>query len=199
MLSCHSKTSVHSTMLLLLPSTLLALTTHALAHPNNRPDIYHINAKPKKVPSEVEFTYPGTAFDGPKVRKVNTTTFDWWYFSAISSDLADGDLSSAVVNFYDATPGGFAALSNTTTKLEASLTGSFKDGTPFGIDAYPASAVVVTAGDGSEGRWGEYGSRKGCSELKRWEVCFQDETQGVKGCMNLESVSWLSSQIQKQC
>jgi hypothetical protein len=185
-------------MLLRLPSTLLALTAYSLAHPSNRPDIFHIDAKPRKVPSEVEFTYPGTGFDGPKVRPVNSSNFDWWYFSAISSDLADGDLSSAVVTFYDATPGGFAALSNKTTKLEVSLTGSFKDGTPFGIDAYPASAVVVTAGDGSEGRWGEYGSWKGCSELKKWEVCFHDEDLGVKGCMNLESVSCILWQYQRQ-
>ena len=176
-------------MLPVLLSTLLALISQSLAHPSHRPEVFHINAKPQKGPSEVEFTYPGTGFDAPKIRPVNTTTYDWWYFSAISSGLANGDLSSAVVTFYDATPGGFAALSNKTTKLEVSLTGSFKDGTPFGIDAFPANAVVVTEGDGSEGRWGEYGSWTGSSELKRWEVCFQDAGLGVKGCMNLESVS----------
>ena len=177
-------------MLQYLVPTLVALTLTAdsRAHPRSSPDVFHINAKPEKVPSIVEFTYPGIGFDGPKVKPVNTTTFDWWYFSAISSDIADGDLSSAVVTFYDATPGGFAALSNKTTKLEVSLTGSFKDGTPFGIDAFPATAVVVTEGDGSAGRWSNYGSWTSFGNLQTWEISFQDAEQGVKGSMTLDSV-----------
>lgn len=178
--------------------TLLALPVHSLAHPRHRPDVFHINAKPEKVPSSVEFTYPGTGFDGPKVRPVNTTTFDWWYFSAISSDIANGDLSSAVVTLYDASPGGFAALSNKTTKLEVSLTGSFKDGTPFGIVAFPATAVVVTDGDDSEGRWGNYGSWTSFADLKKWEISFQDEEQGVKGSMTLDSVRFALLQSREQ-
>lgn len=168
--------------------TLLASVSALSTHPRERPDVFHINAKPEKVPSEVEFTYSGTSFDGPKVRPVNTTTFDWWYFSAISSDIASGDLSSAVITFYDATPGGFAALSNKTTKLEVSLTGSLKDGTPFGFDTYPATAVVVTRGDGSEGYWGDLGSWKGCPELTKWELQFEDPSTGTKGSMTLELV-----------
>lgn len=120
---------------------------------------------------------------------MNETTFDWWYFSAIASDIANGDLSSAVVTFYDATPGAFAALSNKTTQLEVSLTGSLKDGTPFSFDAYPAEAVVVTIGDASDGQWGGFGTWKGSPELTTWEIEFEDESVGVKGCMTLQSVS----------
>lgn len=169
--------------------TLASAAAAFTAHSRPRPDSFHIDAKPESVPSDVEFTYSGTSFDGPKVRPVNRTTFDWWYFSAISSDLASGDLSSAVVTFYDATPAGFAALSNKTTKLEVSLTGSFKDGTPFGIDAFPATAVVVTVGDGSVGKWGEHGYWKGASDLTKYDISFRDDSTGTKGSMTLESAS----------
>lgn len=169
----------------------LSFAALLLAWPNRRPDIFKIQAAPEKVLSKVEFTYPGPgqeSLDAPKVRPVNTTTFDWWYFSAISSNLPSDDLSSAVVTFYDATPAGFAALDNKTTKLEVSLTGSWPDGTPFGFDAFPAEAVVVSdIGEGTVGRWGEFASWKG-SGLRKWEIRFADESQGVKGVMRLESV-----------
>ena len=112
------------------------------------------------------------------------------YFDAVSTDLAAGDLSSVVVVFYDATPGGFAALSNKTTKLEASITGSFKDGTPFAISAYPAEAVVITKGDSSAGKWADYASWKGSADLKSWEIRFDDEKYGASGSMRLESVRY---------
>ena len=175
--------------MLLLSFAIVSFAAASVTHAKQRPDVFHINAKPEKVPSEVEFTYSGTSFDGPKVRPVNTTTFDWWYFSAISSDIAGGDLSSAVVTFYDATPAGFEALSNKTTKLEVSLTGSFKDGTPFGVDAFPATADVVTVGDASEGRWADYGMWKSSPDLTKREISFQDEASGTKGSMTLESVA----------
>lgn len=125
----------------------LFLFTSALNDLAPRSDVFHIDWKPRKVPSQVEFEYSGAGLDGPKVKPANTTTFDWWYFDAVSDDLASGDLSSVVLVFYDATPGGFAALSNKTTKLEASITGSFKDGTPFGISGYPAEATVISNRD----------------------------------------------------
>ena len=160
----------------------------ALAQSRHGGDVFHIHKEPEKVPSKVQFTYPGTGLDGPKVKPVNTTTFDWWYFDAVSSELAEGDLSSVVVTFYDATAGGFEALSKTNTKLEVSITGSFKDGTPFGVDAFPADAVVTTYGDNSEGQWGKYGSWTSSPDLKWWNIAFQDPKNGVTGSMTLEAV-----------
>ena len=66
--------------------------------------------------------------------------------------------------------------------------GSFKNGTPFSIDAYPNEAVVVTQGDSSNGRWGEYSSWTSTPNLQKWEMKFQDEKYGVKGCMGFQSV-----------
>lgn len=165
-----------------------SLLSFALAQSIPRPDVITIKNKPKKVPSKVQFSYPGSGLDGPKVRPVNTTTFDWWYFDAVSSDLANGDLSSVVVTFYDATAGGFAALSKTNTKLEVSITGSFQDGTPFGFSAFPAEAVVTTYGDNTQGQWGKYGSWTSSADLKYWTIAFQDQRRNITGSMTLESV-----------
>ena len=63
--------------ILTLLTLTLTLPAHTLAPPRNRPNVFHITAKPEKVPSHVEFTYPGTGLDGPAVRPVNATTFDW--------------------------------------------------------------------------------------------------------------------------
>lgn len=154
----------------------------------NIPTFFILTGDHKRSHLRLNLLYSGASLDGPKVRPVNTTTFDWWYFDAVSDDLAAGDLSSVVLVFYDATPGGFAALSNKTTKLETSITGSFKDGTPFGVDDYPAEAVVITDGDSSTGKWGDYASWEGSADLKSWEIRFQDESKGISGCMRLESV-----------
>ena len=166
----------------------LCSTASVLAHAPQNSDVFPISWKPSKEPSSVQFTYPGTGLDSPKVKPVNKTTFDWWYFDAVSSDLDSGDLSSVVLTFFDATPGGFEALSNKSTKLEASITGSFKNGTRFGVSAYPTEAVVVTEGDASSGRWGAYGSWKGSKDLKKWVVRFQDVSAGIEGSLMLESV-----------
>ncbi len=167
---------------------VISLLPSTLASSHKRPEVFHIQAEPEKVPSSVEFTYTGTSLDGPKVKPVNTTTFDWWYFDAVSVDLAKGDLSSIVINFYDATPGGFEALTNTTTKLETSLTGTFRNGSMFSVAGYPAAAVVLTEGDSSAGRWGEYSYWEGSWDLKRWKIAFEYEALGIKGSMLLESV-----------
>ena len=81
-----------------------------------------------------------------------------------------------------------AHRSETKTRLDAQLTGSFRNGTPFLFDAYPAKAVVVSEGVGSEGTWGKYGGWTGSPDARWWEVWFDDEDVGIKGSMKLESV-----------
>ncbi|KAK4546232.1 hypothetical protein LTR36_002369 [Oleoguttula mirabilis] len=183
---------------LLLASTL-AFT--AFAHPpppRTRPDpdcasrtTTHISSAITNTTSTVEWIYNGTSLDGPKVHPVNSTTFDWWYFDAVSSDLASGDLSSVVINFYTASPGGFGALSNNkSTILETTITGTLSDGTPFGFGKFPADATVVTDGEGSAGVWGEGGTEWSSSpDLKHWVIKFDDPEDNVSGQMTLQSVA----------
>ena len=163
-------------MIRLLPLFSLTVLTHS------QPEIYHITSTPAHTPSKV--IYPGNFLDGPKVKPVNTTTFDWWYFDAVSSSLPSGDHSSVVFTFYDATNSGFEVLNKAKTRLDAQLSGTFRNGTPFLIDAYPSKADGV----GSDGRWGKYASWKGSPDARFWQVNFEDAKYGIKGSMTLESV-----------
>lgn len=171
----------------------LATWNHQAWHPDHHPAHTNVESVSYNVlnntPSSVEWTYNGTSLDGPKVHPVNATTFDWWYFDAVSSDLASGDLSSVVVNFYTASPGGFEALTNTSTILDTSITGTFRDGTQFVFNAYPAEAVILTSGDSSSGSWGNYSDWSSSPDFKRWKINFHDSALHISGSMTLESVS----------
>ena len=91
---------IHTVRLLI--SGFIVLTpvlAHTPRSSSSSHDVYYIHPKPENVTSNVEFKYSGTGLDAPKVEPVNTTTFDWWYFDAVSSDLASADLSSVVAKF----------------------------------------------------------------------------------------------------
>lgn len=152
----------------------------------------HISSTLLNTTSSVDWTYNTTnPLDGPKVHPVNGSTFDWWYFDAVSSNLSANDLSSVVLTFYTASPTGFAALANTSTVLQASITGTLADGTPFEYDEFPAAATVVTEGDGSAGVWGEEGDVGWSSSpsLRHWTVEFHSPSNNVSGSMSLESLA----------
>ncbi|KAK5113916.1 hypothetical protein LTR85_010449 [Meristemomyces frigidus] len=187
---------MHSALLL-----ASALECTAFAHPSPRPraradpdcaprTTTYISSALTSETSTVEWTYNGTSLDGPKVHPVNSTTFDWWYFDAVSSDLSSGDLSSVVITFYTASHEGFGALSNDTTILETSITGTLSDGTPFDFAKFPTEATVVTEGDGSAGVWGEGGTEWSSSpDLKHWIIKFNDPDDNVSGQMTFQTIA----------
>lgn len=166
----------------------LSIST-VFSHPSPSHNVFHIDSTVTNATSSIQFTYPGTGFDGPKVRPVNTTTFDWWYFDAVSKDLPSGDLSSVAIVFYDASFEGFELLDHKPTKLQCSITGTFSNGSIFGQDVYPAEATVVTVGDSSGGKWGANTGWSSSPDMKYWEIRFEDEAVGIKGCMKLESIA----------
>ncbi|TKA81668.1 hypothetical protein B0A55_01333 [Friedmanniomyces simplex] len=143
----------------LLSSALAPIFGLTLAAPPRHPPplpatTTHINSAILTTPSTTEWTYNGTALDGPKTHPVNGTNFDWWYFDALSSDLPSGDLSSVVVNFYTTSSVGFFGKTQNDSVLVTTITGTFRDGTPFGIDVFPDEATISTEGDRSSGQWG---------------------------------------------
>ncbi|KAK5132436.1 hypothetical protein LTR08_009047 [Meristemomyces frigidus] len=105
------------------------------------------------------------------------------------SKLTEGDLSSVVATFYTASPAGFAALSNTTTILEASLTGTLADGSPFSFSIFPAEASVVAEIDGSTGYWGPSASWSSSPDAKHWTIHFNSSSDNVSGSMTLTSLA----------
>ncbi|KAK1044526.1 hypothetical protein LTR74_018276 [Friedmanniomyces endolithicus] len=153
------------------------------------PTIDNVNSSLLTVSTEVEWTSTGTSLNGPKVHPVNSTNFDWWYFDAVSSNVHGGDLSSIVINFYTASPGGIETVSNTSTVLDTSISGIWANGSAFGFDAYPSGAVIFTEGNSSDGRWGGYSPWTSAEGRTKYAIEFSDPTAGVLGYMILKSTA----------
>ena len=139
-------------------------------------------------PSSVQFTYPGYGLDGPRVDHVNSTVFDWWYFDMVSSNVAEGDLSSVVAVFYDGTSGGFQQMPDSPNKIPMSLVGTFPNGTTWRTYSFTSEAVVVADGTHSQGSWGDIGHWAGDTESGTWAASFDLEEHGVRGTFRLKSV-----------
>ena len=129
-------------------------------------------------------------FDSPKIRPVNSSSWDWWYFDVVSEDAQ----SSAVVVFYTAPETGFVfAEAPTDSILEASLSvilpGS--DGHPETISVvnFAEKATIVTVENGASGEWTGSGfSFAGTPDMKEYIVTINDEMSGVKGTITYHSV-----------
>lgn len=86
-----------------------------------------------------------TILDGPKLGSTaNDTTYDWWYFDAVS---ASTNASLSIV-FYNAGADGF--LNPWWAEaLSVSVTGTFANGTLFNLVAGSASGADITYDDAS--------------------------------------------------
>lgn len=140
-----------------------------------------------------QFISGSSAFDGPKIQNNNITTFDWWYFDAVSAT----DNQSLVVIFFVATNQSFIGLDSATSILSAIVFGGFADGTNvvMQVDDLPGalgSATITTDGDGASGDWLSTGfSFTGTSDLSAYEVTIENDTIDVHGTFLLDSVSYL--------
>ncbi|KUI73197.1 Hydroxyneurosporene dehydrogenase [Cytospora mali] len=78
----------------------------------------------------------GAKLSGP----ANDTSYDWWYFDAVSASTN----ASVVVVFYNSGPDGFI---NTYEggPLSVSITGTFPNGTQYSLET-PATGAVITTG-----------------------------------------------------
>ncbi|KAJ6486022.1 hypothetical protein DFH09DRAFT_1054425 [Mycena vulgaris] len=95
--------------------------------------------------SEVDFTSSAAGLDAPKIRPINATAIDWWYFDVVSTDPQSR--ASVVVVF---STGGAPDM-----PLRVQATVSFPNGTLTSTNtSVPAdSATVTTEGNGSSGDW----------------------------------------------
>jgi hypothetical protein len=136
-----------------------------------------------------QFISDSSAFDGPKIRNNNVTTFDWWYFDAVSKT----DNQSLVVVFFVATNQSFIGLDSSI--LSVLVCGGFDDGTNIAIqiDDFPGtlgSATITTDGDSASGDWLSTGfSFSGISDMSTYKVSIENDTIDVHGTFSLESVS----------
>ncbi|KAJ7225045.1 hypothetical protein C8J57DRAFT_1440143 [Mycena rebaudengoi] len=96
--------------------------------------------------SEVDFTSSTAGLDAPKVRPINASAIDWWYFDVVSTDP---NSRASVVLVFSAV-GGVPDM-----PLRAQATVSFPNGTLTSTETVvPADrATVTTEGNGSSGDW----------------------------------------------
>jgi hypothetical protein len=158
---------------------------------------YIIPSIPATVPSSVQFKSSGNGFDSPHVSPVNATTWEWWYFDAVSNDQT----YQVVIVFYTASTSGFAFLPPKPNELPVQITVGIPGSpsfTPGGIQnewAYATQAEVATSGQGASGQWNGTGiSFEGTADLSRYVIKVDAPNMGpnggIKGCVTFTSVGF---------
>lgn len=137
--------------------------------------------------SELEFTTTSaTPFDGSKTSIVNATTFDWWYFDAVATDLS----ASITVVFFTCLSGPLGFDLDLPTVNFIIVTGMFDDGTTFTEIILGGDATIATSGDGSSGSFDLTGSGwTSTPDLSEYTVSLDAPLAGVTGILKLPSVS----------
>jgi hypothetical protein len=139
--------------------------------------------------STAQFVSGVSGLDGPKIQPNNATTFDWWYFDAVSED----SLSSIVIVFYLSTDLGFPFLLPLSA-VSVDIFVSFQDGTLLflPINDLPSTAgeaTIVTDGDGSSGYWESTGFQwTSMSDMSQYTVTIDSPLLGISGSLVLNSV-----------
>src|SRR5271170_966473 len=125
------------------------------------------------------FTTPLSNFDGPQILNGNATSFDWWYFDAVSAD----GTSAVTIVFYRT---GVAGIDIPLDYVEITLVQP--NGSTF-TDSFAANSSNVTAcGYGATGTWNAAGaSFEGTSDLRSFTVNLDNNI--VKGSMTIVSTT----------
>ncbi|KAJ5263196.1 hypothetical protein N7478_010801 [Penicillium angulare] len=141
-------------------------------------------------PSQTLFTNALLSLERPQISKVTPTSFDWWYFDAISSL---NPYESLTITLFSASASSFPWLDSTESSvLIAYLWATFANGSVFS-DYIPASLASISGGDeggkASEGVWSDTGFRwmADGEGFSNYEVIVESEGMGVYGTFMLES------------
>jgi len=120
-------------------------------------------------------TTPLDAFDAPRLSAVNGTSFEWWFFDAVTKD---GKNSLAVV-FYRMNE------SEVSSPIFLQVTIAYTNGTIYDISFPVNSSSVTVNGLGVSGVWGEVGTFTEAPDLSSIE--FTITTKEVQGTFKLKS------------
>ncbi|KIY73949.1 hypothetical protein CYLTODRAFT_485083 [Cylindrobasidium torrendii FP15055 ss-10] len=125
------------------------------------------------------------SFDGPKISAVTSSSFDWWYFDAVSDD----GQSSVVVTFFTSTSSAFpflVAIPNVTPVYVWTMEGT--DSNVWLLQA--DSASVVTVGDGASGAWtGSGASFEGNADMSTYSITLDAADNGISGTISLSATA----------
>jgi hypothetical protein len=128
-------------------------------------------------------------FDGPKLDFVNGTSFDWWYFDAVSSDGS----YQLTVTFYTtvATTLGFATGFGTTNFV--TFTAMYPNGTEYQQFGFAGPVVISDGLFGIKGNWTGTGfTFSGTADLSHYKIDIDSPALGIEGSMVFDSVCALS-------
>lgn len=136
--------------------------------------------------SHAQFVSTSSGLDAPKVRPINSSAFDLWYFDVVGDD----GKSTVAVSFFTATSSSFPFLNSPTVVTSAGLAASFPNGTLFQASLPATEASVIAIGDGASGIFEGTGfSWTGTPDLSGYVVKVDSPTLGVKGTLVFRSVS----------
>lgn len=124
--------------------------------------------------------------DGPQLSAVNSSSYEWWYFDAVSQDLK----SSITIVFYTALASGFGFIPPTPDVTIVGIDFLFPNGTTSSIGLAATEAVITTIDQGSSAVYKEAGARwQGAPDLSFYEVKINSPENGVVGTFTLTSIA----------
>jgi hypothetical protein len=155
-----------------------------------------IPTDPGTGPTTAEFYSGGTLFfDGPKIDIVNDTSFDWWYFDAVSND----GTYQLTVNFFTtlATTLGFATSFGTTNFVL--FTAMYPNGTEYQQFGFAGPVTISDGLFGIKGNWSGTGfTFQGTADLSYYKIVIDSPALGIEGSMIFNSVCLLDISFPRQ-
>jgi len=124
--------------------------------------------------------------DGPQLSAVNESSYEWWYFDAVSTDR----LSSITIVFYTALASGFGGIDLTPDVTVVGIDFLFPNGTTNSIMLKADEAVITTIGQGASAVFENSGAKwTGTFDLSSYAVEINAPESGVVGTFHLKSLA----------
>ncbi len=145
--------------------------------------IKHISSQAAIGDIQASFT-SATHLDAPQLSGVNATSFEWWYFDVVSTDLT----RSLVIVFYTALPSAFPFLPTSSTVTTVGIYATYPNGTVTGSYLDATEAVITTEGQGASGDFVGSGAKfQGTPNLSSYSISINAASRGIVGTFNLKS------------
>jgi hypothetical protein len=124
--------------------------------------------------------------DGPQLSAVNSSSYEWWYFDAVSQDLK----SAITIVFYTALASGFGLIPPISNVTVVGVDFLFPNGTTGSIELTATEAVITTIYQGSSAVYKDTGAGwQGAPDLSYYEVKINSPENGVVGTFELKSIA----------
>lgn len=169
-------------------SAILALTVRCVAQCFNPSVTY--SSLLSLTPGLVQYTSCNGLADGPKVYPIDATSYDWWYYDAVSKDGTE----AVTLIFFTTAILGFPDPASVADPLNVVMMGTFADGSTSTGSALATSVTVDTVGNGASGNWTGTGcSFEGTADLSKYTITIDSPAAGISGTVELVSVSLFAS------